>query len=111
MVNSNSFVICIQDVLQEVQMEVQAQQQEVLDQQEEQAEQKKQLQEKFLQLQFQQQHLKAIIREVTEHVNHPAAQKDPTTKLVKLGIFSDPHLLAIMYTGEMAYWLVKIWCC
>lgn len=93
-------------------MEVQAQQQEVLDQQEDQMEQKKQLQEKFLELQLQQQHLQSIINEVSERMKKVKdedgearqSSADPSTKLIALGIYSDPHLLSVMYCGEMAYW-------
>lgn len=100
----------MQDVLQEVQMEVQAQQQEVLDKKELQAERKKQLHEKFLELQLEQQHLQSIMREVSERTKNAnndaqiASSDDPSTKLIALGIYSDPHLLAVMYSGEMAYW-------
>ncbi|KAI1280443.1 UPF0600 protein C5orf51 -like protein [Halotydeus destructor] len=102
----------LEDVLQEVQMEVQAQQQDVLDQQEDQEEQKKQLHDKFLELQLQQQHLQSIMRQVSKRMSEKETQAtntgEPNTlKLVEYGIYSDPHLLAAMYSSEMAYWYLS----
>lgn len=101
----------LEEVLQEVQMEVQQQQQEVLDQQEEHVEQKEHLQDRQLQIQLQQQHLQAIMKELADRkkeydLNRVVPEpKDPSTlRLIELGVYSDPHLLAMMYTAEMAYW-------
>jgi hypothetical protein len=103
----------LEEMLQEVQMDVQNQQQEVFDQQEEQFERKELLMDKQLQLQLQQQHLSAIMKELSgrkkdiEDDGVVPEVKDPKTlKLIELGIYSDPHLLAVMYMAELSYYYI-----
>lgn len=106
----------LEEVLQEVQMEVQQQQQEVLDQQEDQIEKRDELQDRMHQIQLQQQHLQALMKQLNDRRKKMQSEKrkrrtsscsksDPNSlKLIELGIFSDPHLLATIYTAEMAFW-------
>lgn len=102
----------LEEELHVLQNQIQVQQQEVQEQQEEQVERKQQLQERLLQLQLQQQHLQELQQHLIETRQKQENSKSPiliqsSYDATVHGIFSDSHLLAIMYSGEMCYLYCK----